>query len=317
MAESGHEQVSELVNALRKPRVGADQLALAAVEVERLCTAYASQSADTLAVEVDRWMGELTNLVRAGRVSSAGHREVIRLTGWLTLLRGCLCWDQGDRTGAQQARVAAEGLADDLNDGIQAAWAWEIRAWMALTEGNLPQVITAADEGIRCAPHASVAAQLHAQKAKAHARMKDKRMAEVALDQIRNVLDTCPIPANIANHFIVDPAKASFYAMDVYRTLPGADLLADAMAETVISTSTSPSGTVISPMRLAEAQLTKAVLLARNENSTQALQVVDQALAHLRVSAPSLTLVVNEVSHYSPAEAAEFRSHLTRIRDTA
>jgi hypothetical protein len=182
----------------------------------------------------------------------------------------------------------------------------------------MPNVIAAADAGIRCAPDASVAAQLHAQKAKAYARMKDSHKTEVALDRVREVLDGNDLPSNVRNHFNVDPTKASFYAMDAYRTLHGRERMADAMADTVIATSTRPDGTVISPMRLAEAQLTKAVLAARDGSPVTALELAGAALNHERRSQPSLLLVASEVAHElehrSPADGAEFRNHLHELR---
>lgn len=310
-------EFTDLVAALRMPKVGEAHLAQAESEVERLCTAYSAQDARSLTTEVDDWLKELASLVHEGRVSIAGHERVIHLTGWLSLLRACLMWDQGDEQATHQARVAAEGFAADLGDNVMAAWTWEIRAWMALTQGDMPNVIAAADAGIRCAPNASVAAQLHAQKAKAYARMKDSHKTEVALDRVREVLDSNDLPSNVRNHFNVDPTKASFYAMDAYRTLHGRERMADAMADTVIATSTRPDGTVISPMRLAEAQLTKAVLAARDGSPQTALELAGAALNHERRSQPSLLLVASEVAHEleyrSPADGAEFRIHLRAL----
>lgn len=306
---------TDLITALRAPRVGEAHLEQANSEVERLCSAYASQDAATLTAEVDAWMTTLASLVREGRVSLRGHAEVLRLTGWLALLRACLMWDQGDEIATLRARTAAEGLAGDLDDGPIAAWSWEIRAWMALTQGDMPNVIAAADAGLRHAPNASVAAQLWAQKAKAYARMRDAHKTEVALEHVRQVLDGVELPANLRNHFAVDPTKASFYAMDAYRTLGAATgQLADAMADTVIATSTSPDGRIISPMRLAEAQLTKAVLAARSGATDTAVTLAETALGHGRRSTPSLRLVAGEVAleleQRGAIGAPEIRAHL-------
>ncbi len=315
------EEFTELVSALRMPRVGEAHLDQAEAEVERLCSAYAAQDAPSLTAEVDGWMRELAGLVSDGRVTLAGHRQVIRLTGWLALLRACLMWDQGDEATTHQARVAAEGFARDLDDGVMAAWGWEIRSWMALTQGDMPQVIAAADAGIRCAPTATVAAQLWAQKAKAYSRMKDAHKVEVSLENVRTVLDANEPAVNLRNHFAVDPTKASFYAMDAYRSVPGAESLAAAMADTVIESSTRPDGSVISPMRVAEAQLTKAVLAAREGSSQTALTLAEHALEHNRRSTPSLLLVAGEVAreieYRHPIEGAEFRDHLRSFALTA
>lgn len=95
--------------------------------------------------------------------------------------------------------------------------------------------------GVAAAPNSDVAAQLHAQAAKAHSRMGDRRKTEVELDHVRRVLDAIPAPENVRNHFNVDPTKASFYAMDAYRVL-GVDAPADAMATHVIETSQNHVG---------------------------------------------------------------------------
>ena len=231
------DEFSDLISALRLPRVGQAHLDQAEAEVERLCSAYASQDASTLIVEVNDWLRTLGELVTNGRVNLAGHAQAIRLTGWLALLRSCLSWDQGHGTACRAARVAAKGLADDLGDQVMTAWSWEIQAWTALTQGDMPQVVAMADAGLTAAPKSPVAAQLHAQKAKAYARMRDHHKAEVSLDAVRRVLDCCETPANVRNHFNVDPTKASFYAMDTYRVL-GSNGLADGMADSVIQTST-------------------------------------------------------------------------------
>lgn len=309
------DEFTDLVSALRRPQVGAAQLAQTEAEVERLCTAYASQDAASLTAEVDQWMHELTGLT--SRVGLQGQQQVHQLAGYLSLLRSCLMWDQGDEKGAQHARVAAEGLAEDLGDGVIAAWTWEIRSWMALTQGDMPAVIRYAQVGIQHAPRASVAAQLWAQQAKAYSRLRDTHKTHVALENVRAILDGCEIPTNTRNHFAVDPTKASFYAMDAYRMLPGSERLAEAMADTVIGTSVRLDGTAISPMRLAEAQLTKAVLAARDGTADDALSMADTALNHDRRSAPSLLLVAGEVAreldYRAPTAASEFRDHLQHL----
>lgn len=311
-------EFADLVAAMRSPRVGGDRLEQAAAQVERLCSEYAARDATPLVVEVDQWLRDLRGLVSNGRVNLAGHGRVLELTSWLALLRSCLMWDRGDAYGSQQARVAAAGFAEDLGDGVIGAWTWEIQAWKALTQGDLPQAVAFANAGIEAAPGASVAAQLHAQKAKAYARMGDTHKTEVALENVRQVLDSAPTPANLRNHFNVDPAKASFYMMDAYRVL-GDDAQAEAMADSVLRTSTSWDGTSVSPMRAAEAQLTKATISARAGDVDTAVTYVEQALMHERRSAPSLTLVAREVTdeigRHNPTMADDFAAHLRSLRD--
>jgi hypothetical protein len=88
-----------------------------------------------------------------------------------------------------------------------------------------------------------VAVQLAAQEAKAWSRIGDRRMTEVALDRGRRLLDAMPYPENIGHHFVVDPTKFDFYAMDCYRQL-AEDKMAGHLAEEIlraVPTSTAPS----------------------------------------------------------------------------
>ena len=97
--------------------------------------------------------------------------------------------------------------------------------------------------------------QLIAQRAKAWARLGDRRQVEVALDRGRHLLETMPQPDNLDHHFVVDPAKFDFYAMDCYRIL-GADSFAEIYADEVIRTSTDFDGTERKPIRITEARMT-------------------------------------------------------------
>src|SRR5712691_6312252 len=100
---------------------------------------------------------------------------------------------------------------------------------------------------------------LTAQEAKAWARIGDRRQTEVALDRGRRLLDSLPYPEDLDNHFVVDPTKFDFYAMDCYRML-AEDKMAETLADEVIRASTDFDGTERAPMRLAEARVTLGVV---------------------------------------------------------
>lgn len=285
---------SDLVGAFQQSSVDSSHLDQIEHQIERLCSEYAYRDTEDLTTETTHWLRTLASLVQDGRVDYQGHGQVLRQAGWLSLLRACLMYDLGDDRAADRARVGAEQLAHQLNDTQMHAWTWEVRAWIALTQGDLLQAISAADAGLQANAMAPVAAQLHAQKAKAYARMHDRHKTEVELEHVRQVLDHNPAPTNPRNHFVVDPTKASFYAMDSYRVL-GANSVADSLAESVIRSSTTPSGRVLSPMRLAEAQLTQSLVLARSGDVDGASRLTEQALGHDRKSSPSLLLVADEV----------------------
>jgi hypothetical protein len=85
-----------------------------------------------------------------------------------------------------------------------------------------------------------------AQEAKAWARLGDRRQTEVALDKGRRQLEAMPCPDNLDHHFVVDPTKFDFYAMDCYRHL-AEDPLTETLANEVIQASTDFDGTERAP----------------------------------------------------------------------
>ena len=143
------------------------------------------------------------------------------------------------------------------------ALACEIRSWMAVTSGDYHATVAAAREGLAIPRSRGGSVQLLAQEAKAWARLRNRSQVEVSLETGRELLSRLDFPQNPRNHFQVDPTKYDFYAMDCWR-ITGEDRLAAAAAETVVRSSVAPDGRSISPMRLAEAQLTQATVMARD-----------------------------------------------------
>ena len=308
------DETLELVQRLRSSSVDPATLELAQVMTDRLCTDYASRPGEEVLDEAQRWLAEIAALKdKPMRYQQLG--EVYTLAGWLSLLVACLHYDQGDERAAEQARAGAIMLAKEIGHSEILGWAQEIRAWMALTRGDYYGVLEAAKAGLRETRRHSVAVQLEAQAAKAWARLGRRREVELALDRGRAALDQLDYPVNPRNHFQVDPSKFDFYAMDCYRAV-GDDMLAMAMAEAVRATSTSPGGDVISPMRLSEAELTKATVLARAGEVDLATAAAEAGLDGDRRSLPSLLMVGSEVAnelrrlHPRNENALEFSHHI-------
>lgn len=139
------------------------------------------------------------------------------------------------------------------------------------------------------------------------------------LDAGRARLERLPHPSHPEHHFVIDPDKWDFYAMDAYRMIRD-DERAATHAHDVIRTSIAPDGTEKSPMRIAEARLTLAVAAARSGELEKAMAIATRALDADRKSLPSLLLVAGELNdelqgHY-PNEPMtnDFRS---RIQDIA
>jgi tetratricopeptide (TPR) repeat protein len=228
------------------------------------------------------------------RLTLPQHREVLTLAGWVALLLGCVEYDMGRRQAAEATRKAALSLGDEAHNSDILGWAHELRAWYALTQGDYRGVLAAAEAGFAVAPDRSVAVQLAAQRARVWARLGDRRQVEVALDQGRTLLEGLPHPEDLDHHFVVDPSKFDFYAMDCYRLL-GENGLAQMYADEVIRSSTDFDGTERKPMRNAQARLTLGVVAARNGDLDAALSLGRAALAADRQSLPSLLMNSREL----------------------
>ncbi len=97
------------------------------------------------------------------------------------------------------------------------------------------------------------------------------------LEHGRVLLDGMPYPDNVENHFMVDPSKYDFYAMDCYRQV-GENRLARELSEEVIRASTDFQNHERWPMRIAEAQVTLGVVAAREGNLDEAIGYGRRAL---------------------------------------
>jgi tetratricopeptide (TPR) repeat protein len=306
----------EIVSRLQRSDVDNATLEALRITTDRLCSEYPFMPSEQLLIEGRQWLRRVVDL-HSKSLTLAQHREVLALSGWLALLVGCVEYDSGNRHAAETTRRAALSLASEAENAEVTGWAHEMRAWFALTTGDYRGVISASQAGSEQAAHHGVAVQLAGQEAKAWARIGDRRQMEVALDRGRRLLEGMPYPENLDHHFVVDPAKFDFYAMDCYR-LAGEDKLARTLAEEVLRAGTDFDGTERSPMRNAEARVTLAVAAAREGDLEQALIFGDRALRGERQSVPSLIMTSRELAavvreRYSAEPAAQ--EYLTHLQD--
>ena len=284
----------DIVNRLQASDLDDATLDALRITADRLCSEYPYLPSDQLLIEGKNWLRRLTNL-QESRLTLAQHRELLVLAGWIALLIGCVEYDIGNRQAAETTRRAALSLGQETEHSAIVGWAHEMRAWMSLTTGDYQGVVTAASTGTDAAPHQAVTVQLATQEAKAWARIGDRRQTEVALDRGRRLLESLPYPENLDNHFVVDPTKFDFYAMDCYRIL-GQDRMAETLAEEVIRAGTDFDGTEKAPMRIAEARITLGVVAARQGDLEQAVHHGQRALTSQRRSLPSLVMVSRDLT---------------------
>jgi hypothetical protein len=307
----------ELVSRLQRSDMDDATLNGLRVLSDTLCSEYPFTPADQLLTEGRAWLGRITQAL-SQRLTLQQHREILVLGGWITLLIACVEHDTGNRPAAETTRRGALSLGEEADHGEIQGWAHEIRAWMNLTTGDYHGVVAATRAGTDVAPNQGVAVQLAAQEAKAWARIGNRRQTEVALDRGRRLLDVMPYPDNVAHHFVIDPTKFDFYAMDCYRHL-AEDAMATHLADEVIRASTDFDGADRAPMRTAEAHVTHAVVAARQGDLELAIHEGQRAISGQRKSLPTLQMVTRDLARVlrqqfpSEREVKTFVEHLQSL----
>lgn len=308
--------VGELLGQLQTSTVDRATLDGITVTVDRLCSEYPYTPAEQLLVEGRAWLARLVQLIQQP-MTLAQRSEVQVQAGWLAALVACVQYDSGDVRAADVTRRHALSLGHEAgNAGIQ-GWAHEITAWQALTSGNYRGVLTAAQAGAEAAGNAGVSVQLAAQEAKALARIGDERGAHEALARGRRLLEPMDYPVNTDHHFVVDPGKYDFYAMDVYRHT-GDDAAAEQLAREVLTAGTDWRGVERSVMRNAEARVTLGTVAARQGDVDGAIEYGNAALSSDRKSLPSLLMVTSDLTtaiEQTAPDAPQTAEYLGRLRD--
>lgn len=284
----------EIVSRLQASDVNDATLEAVRITVDKLCSEYARQAPHELITEGRQWLRRLVEM-QEQRLTFRQRRESLEMAGWLALLVGCLEYDMGDRRAAEATRQSALSLGKEVGSGGIMGWAHEMQAWFALTSGDYRGVIAAGKAGEEAAADHSVTVQLIAQQAKAYARMGMRDEMLRTLERGRVTLDKMPYPTNVENHFVVDPSKYDFYAMDCYRHT-GEDKLARELSDEVIRVSTGFNNHERWPMRIAEAHVTLGVIAARQGDVEEAVERGRRAMAGGRKSLPSLAMVSQDLA---------------------
>ncbi|WP_245787102.1 helix-turn-helix domain-containing protein [Amycolatopsis saalfeldensis] len=284
---------SDLLRKIHRTDVGSETIDQLKIITEQLCCEYVSRPAEDLRADAHRQLEYVERLI-SGPTTLAEHRELLVIAGWLSLLIGCVNYDLGLARDAESARSAAFQLGREAGHGEIIAWAFEMSAWFAITQGRFKSVLDYAGAGHDAAPHASVAVQLAAQGAKAQARIGDKSAVRKELDKGARLLEAHEHPTRPENHFVIDPAKWDFYAMDCYR-LVGENERAAEHAREIVRFSERPDGSDRSPMRASEARLTLATVALRERDLDGATEWARKAFSADRKSVRSLSLVADEL----------------------
>jgi transcriptional regulator with XRE-family HTH domain/tetratricopeptide (TPR) repeat protein len=284
----------DLVRRLHRTDVGSETIEQLQIATEEMSCEYAWRDANELRTDARHYLHYISQLLD-GSCTLREHRELLVLAGWLMLLTGCVDYDTGRHRQAELNRAAAFHIGRETGHGEIVAWTFEMSAWFALTQGHWRSVAQYSEAGTEAAPHTSVVVQLAAQSAKAAARMGQRDEVSKILDNGYRALSQHERPSRPENHFVIDPQKWDFYAMDCYR-LVGEDQRAADHAQEVLRISRRPDGSDRSPMRATEARLTLAVVALRQGDLEAAAEWTRKALAAPRKSVDQLAMVADELN---------------------
>ncbi|MBB5155783.1 helix-turn-helix transcriptional regulator [Saccharopolyspora phatthalungensis] len=307
----------ELVARLTRSDASDATLAMLARRVDLLCREYPVRRADELLAESRRWL-DRTLAMTDRRLTLTQHRETLVQAGWLSALVACLTYDLGDASGAETWREATAQLGNETGHSELIGWSYEIAAWMALTSGRPADAAEYATVGEEIDGTSCVSVQLAAQRARALALAGDRVGAEAAMARGRATLAHLPAPADPDHHFVIDPAKADFYAVDVYRMLDMREAASE-YAHRVLDYCERPDGSIRSPMRRSEALMTLGTVAARNGELDAAVAHGLNALGDSRKCLPSLLAVAADLNtelrqHNHEPVVGQWREALDAIR---
>jgi hypothetical protein len=139
--------------------------------------------------------------------------------------------------------------------------------------------------------------QLAAQAAKAQARMGNRAEVQKILDEGFHLLGQHDNPLRPENHFVIDPTKWDFYAMDCYR-LVGDNERAAAHAQAVSKLSRKADGSERNPMRASEARLTIVMASLQSGDVEAAANWAHEAFSADRKSITHLEMLADELSEH-------------------
>lgn len=180
-------------------------------------------------------------------------------------------------------------MGKQAEHGELMAWAYEMSAWFALTEGRYEDVIDAAQRGQAVAGASSAMVQLTLQEAKGHAWLRHRNEASEALTRGATILSKLPTPSYPDHHFVFDHTKWVFYAATIY-AWQGDDDRAEEHALEIVGRHARPDGTTNAPMRTANARIDLGMVNARRGDLDAA---VEEGLKAFQYDRRSLTDLVN------------------------
>lgn len=299
----------------RSELTGADIDAITST-VDSLCSDYSSRPAELLLPEAKLWLHQLDQVLN-GRLSTKHHQAVMTQAGWTALLIGSLEFDSNDRRSTERVQRLAADIGSDLDHGVISAWAQELKAWVALNDGDYRRAVIEAQIGQAMAPHSPIVVQLLGHEAEALGRMGDLPAAERALGRMNELRTDMPRPDQPQHHYQLEASKFDKVEIRLL-TLFGQVDQAGSMAEQVLKDLRRPDGEWRHPMAAAKAIAALGLRAAHHGDIDAAVAHGHQALDIPRQSIPSLvSTTVDLMEALVPAsrnaEVVELRDRIAEL----
>jgi transcriptional regulator with XRE-family HTH domain len=247
---------------------------------DELAMAYATTPPAELLERVRRHLGYVGQLVEA-RKTLEQHRRLLKVGGWLALLKATVHVDLRQTAAAAAHLATAEDLAAQAEDPDIGAWCLETRAWEALTAGDYRRAVDLSQRAQVIAPvGGSAIIQATAQEGRAWARIGNRKATRAALDRVEAMASSLRTPERPEHHYRYDPAKALSYAATTLSWV--GDPAAEPLAREVIHT-LDANGEATRPRRIASAQLDLGLALLAAGKPDEASFVAMTALKSGRI----------------------------------
>jgi hypothetical protein len=240
--------------------VGGTTLTGLRMAFDELAVAYPSTPPAMLLVRLREYLAYTTDLLQ-GRMTLAEHRELLVLSGWLSLLAATCHIDLGQRGPANTRRAVAAQLAAETGHSELGAWCLETRAWQVLTDGDYREAVRLAQAAQTLAPDGSSAhIQATAQEGRALARLHQPAPTLAAIEQVNRLAAGLSMPDRPEHHFRYDPGKVHAYTATTLAWVRDAEAVS--YTRTVLAELIQPARGPVRHRRVASARLDLALALA-------------------------------------------------------
>ena len=269
---------------------------------------------------VHRYRRQIAHLLTRPHTLRQG-RELYAHAGWLSELLAWLAHDLGNPWAAEAYCIDAWQHGWQAGHDELCAWAMDAKASIALYNNRPQAALSAALRGADHAPPSHpLAVRLHAQAARAHARLGQRKHFQLALGHAVDLHEA--LPAQTPTRFGVDTTQLACYAITSYAAssciwLGWADQAHQHATDALQLYATAPAGSR-SPSREAIARIDLALALAALDHPDEACALGHQALScerlvdSIRARAQELDAVLQ---HHYPTmpQAAEFHEQCATL----